>query len=63
MLIPRRERLKGTLTQIWKSRYMFVFIYPENFAFLIQRIHELYTRKVCEKFVYKHSETKEYVKN
>ena len=42
---------------------MFVFIYPENFAFLIQRIHELYTRKVCEMFAYKHSETKEYVKN
>ena len=37
--------------QIWKSPYMFVFIqkqYPENFAFLILRILELFTRKVYE---------------
>ena len=58
--------LKGTLMQIWKSPYMFVFIqqkYPENFAFLLPRILELYTRKVCKTFVYKHTETIEYVKN
>ena len=44
---------------------MFVFIqkqYPENFALLILRILELFSRKVCEMFVYKHSETKEYFK-
>ena len=44
---------------------MFLFIYKyyrENFAFLILRILELYTRKVCEKFVCKHTETIEYVK-
>ena len=41
---------------IWKY-------YPENFAFLILRILELYTRKVCEMFVYKDTETIEYVKN
>ena len=44
---------------------MFLFIYkyyPGNFAFLILRILELYTRKVCEKFVYKLTETIEYVK-
>ena len=36
----------------------------ENFAFLILTITlELYTRKVCEMFVYKHAETIEYVKN
>ena len=42
--------LKGTLMQIWKSLRMFVFIenwYPENFAFWILRIHELFIRKVC----------------
>ena len=42
--------LKGTLMQIWKFHYMFVFLqkqYPENFAFLILRINELFTRKVC----------------
>ena len=44
---------------------MFLFIlkyFPENFAFLILKILELYTRKVCETFVYKHTETTEYVK-
>ena len=45
---------------------MFLFIqkyYPENFAFLTLRIFELYTRKVCVMFVYKHTETIEYVKS
>ena len=45
---------------------MFVVIYkyyPENFAFLILGILELYTRKVCKMFVYKHTETIEHVKN
>ena len=44
---------------------MFLFIlkyFPENFAFLILRILQLYTRKFCEMFVYKHTETIEYVK-
>ena len=52
--------------QIEKSPFMFVFLqkqYPENFAFLILGILELYTRKVCEMFVYKHTETIENVKN
>ena len=35
----------------------------ENFAILIVRILELHTRKVCEMFVNKHSETIEYIKN
>ena len=35
----------------------------ENFSFLIVRILDLYTHKVCEIFVYKHSETIEYIKN
>ena len=46
---------KSTLIQIWKSSYLFVFIYqqyPENFAFLILRIIELFAREVC-KFVKK----------
>ena len=34
-----------------------------NVAFLILGILELYTGKVCEIFVYKHTETIEYVKN
>ena len=44
---------------------MFLFIlkyFPENFAFLILRILQLYTRKFCEMFVYKYTETIEYVK-
>ena len=39
------------LMQIWKPPYMFVFIqkqYPENFAFLILRIHELFSSEVCK---------------
>ena len=43
--------IKGTLMQIWKSPYKFVFIlkrYLENFAFLIQRIIELFAREVCK---------------
>ena len=57
---------KGTLMQIRKSPFIFVFIqkwYPENFVFLFLRFLELHTRKVCEMFVYKHKETTEYVKN
>ena len=57
--------LKGTLTPIWKSPCMFLFIwkyYSENFAFLILRILELFTRKVCEMFIYKHARTIEYIK-
>ena len=44
---------------------MFLFIlkyYPENFVFLILRILDLYTRKICLMFVYKHTEIIEYVK-
>ena len=37
-------------------------LYPENFAFLILGILELFTRNVCEMFIYKHTETIEYVK-
>ena len=60
------DLFKGTLMKIWKSPYMFVFIwgwYLEKFAFLILGIIELFSRKVCEMFVYKHTETIEYVKN
>ena len=45
------EKLKLTLMQIWKSPNMFLFIqkqYPENFAFLILTIHELFTREVSK---------------
>ena len=38
-------------------------IIPLKFASLILRILELFARKVCEMFVYKHTETMEYVKN
>ena len=40
--------VKGTLVQIWKSPYIFVFIkkqYRENFAFLLLRILELFAVK------------------
>ena len=41
--------VKGTLLQVWKSPYMFVFKQkeqPEDFAFLIIRVLEFFTRKV-----------------
>ena len=37
--------------QVWKSPYMFVFLwkeYPDNFAFLILRILELFDREVSK---------------
>ena len=49
---PRRlSFIKGTLMQIWKAPYMFVFIqnqYPENFAILILRILKLFAREFCK---------------
>ena len=52
--------------QIWKSANMFVFIwkqYVEHFTLINLLIFQICTREVCEKFVYKHSEAIEYVKN
>ena len=43
--------IKGTLMQIWKAPYMFVFIqnqYFENFVILILRMLKLFARKVCK---------------
>ena len=57
--------LKGTLMQIWRSPHMFVHIlkqYTPVFEFLILRILELFTCKIRKMFVYKHTETIEYVK-
>ena len=51
--------------QIWKFIYMFLFIqyqYTENFAFLIIRILKLFTCKICEMSVHKHTETIDYIK-
>ena len=44
------QDIKGTLMQIRKFHYMFGFLlkqYPENFAFLILRILELFSHEVC----------------
>ena len=49
--VVHTKSLKGTLMQIWISLYMFVFTwkqYSENFAFLILRILDLFTREVCK---------------
>ena len=46
-----KMNFKDTLIQIWKNPYMFTFIwkqYPENFAFLVLRILELFAREVCK---------------
>ena len=51
-----KSDVKGTLMQIWKSPYMFVFIEeqcPENFSFLILIILKLFTWSEVCKFVKK----------
>ena len=66
-----RERLvehsdRGLVKNSILNRLFTVFQrYTENFVFLILGVLELvvYTRIVFEIFVYKHSETIEYVKN
>ena len=58
--------VKGTLMQIWKSADIFVFMlkkYAEDFTFKHLLLFEICAREICEKCVYKDSETMEYVKN
>ena len=61
----RKQNIKGTLTQIWKSANIFVFIwkYVEDFILKHLLLSEICARELYEKFVYKHSETIAYVKN
>ena len=50
--------------QIWKSANIFVFIwkyYVEDFT--LKHLFFLSESEICEEFVYKCSETKEFVKN
>ena len=52
--------LKGTLMQIRKSSNFFVFTwrwYVEDFTLKHLLCFEMCARDICEKFVYKHSET------
>ena len=51
--------------QIWKSASIFVFMwkYVKDFTLKHLLFFEKCARKIWEKFVYKHSETIEYVKN
>ena len=52
--------------QIWKSDNIFVFIwkqYFEDFTFRRPLLFEIYSREMCKKFIYKHSEKLEYAKN
>ena len=58
--------IKGTLTQIWKSTNIFVFIwekYVEDFTFGLLLLFEICAGETCEKLVCKHSETIECAKN
>ena len=51
--------------QILKSSNIFAFIwkqYDEDFTIKHLLLFEMCTREMCEKFIYKHSETIEYVK-
>ena len=60
-----RYKLKGTLIQTWKSAIIFVFIwkYVEDFTLKHLLLFEINGRELCGKFVYKYTETIEYVKN
>ena len=52
--------------QIWKAANIFVFKwkwYVEDFTLKNLLLFEICAREICEKFVYKHSETIEYIKN
>ena len=52
--------------QIWKSANIFVFIlkyYVEDFTLKQVSLFEICTCEICEKFVYKDSQTVEHVKN
>ena len=52
--------------QIWKSVNIFVFVWKycaEDFTLKHVLLFEICARELCEKFVYKRSETIEYVKN
>ena len=58
--------VKGTLMQIWESVNIFVFIwikYAEDLTSKQVLLFEICVRKIYETFVYKDSETIEYVKN
>ena len=41
----------------------FIWKYVEDFKLKHFLLFEICARAICEKFVYKHSETREYVKN
>ena len=60
------DNLKGTLMQIWKSANIFIFTWKE-YVEDIRLKHllrpEICAREICEKFVYKHLQRIEYVKN
>ena len=52
--------------QIWKSTNIFAYIWKqdvEDFSLKHLLLFEICACEICEKFVYKHSETIEYVKN
>ena len=61
------SNIKGTLMQIWKSANIFVFIwkqYVEGFTLKHLLVFEICAHEICEdEFVYKYSETMEYVEN
>ena len=52
--------------QIWKSANFFVFTrnyHVEDLTFKHLLLSEIYAREIWEKFVYKHAEIIEHVKN
>ena len=57
---------QGTLMQTWKFANIFVFIwkqYVEDLTLKHFLLFEICAHNICKKFVHRHSETTEYVKN
>ena len=65
LVLSNISGFKGTVMQIWKSVNIFVFIWKYVEDFILQHLlfFEICAREIYEKFVYKHLETIESVKN
>ena len=66
LVLSKISAFKGTVMQIWKSVNIFVFIwkwYVEDIILQHLLFFEICAREIYEKFVYKHLEPIESVKN
>ena len=65
-IVKKASYVKRTLMQIWKSANIIFSIwnkFVEDFTLKHPLLFNIYAWEICQKFVYKDSETIEYVKN